>query len=1081
MAYDGSLIFDTKIDTKGFSSGTNTIKSQANSLKSTFVSLGKVIAGAFVIKKSINVGKQATELASDLQEVQNVVDVAFGDMAYKVENFAKTSIENFGLSKLAAKQMASTYMAMYRGMGQASGMASDMAVDITARLGDVMSFFNKTQTEVDTIGKAIATGETEPLKAIGVVATETNLALFAMQNGFEKAYSEMSAGEKLLVRQQYFLEKTSLAAGDFARTSDSWANQTRVLKERWKEFLIVMGNGLIQILTPAMRFLNSAMTYMIALAKAVGQVLSSVFGLNIQISNSTQNVSSGAADAADNVTAIGDAAEEAGEKAAKAIAPFDKLNQVASADVTGGAGQAIDSINTSDLIDAGGALNTIDNNIGNVDRKIQDMVEKIKPILQNIVDLFGKIKPLIIGIAEAFIAYKIVDWFMNLGGAIGALNPTAGVIALAVLAFGTIYSAIKDYNQKLVAEDLASRFGEIVLSLEDIEEIAGRLTESKYTANIDVYVNEEQKLSELEQNIETDLDTINKLNWKISVGMKLTPDEISTYSATIDKFVTDTNAYIEQQHYVASLSVDVVAPDDASFNAEMKKLIDEYYAGTKGDMAQLGKNLRSAMDEAVADGVIDEAEQKVINNLIGEINEITSRVADAQFLAKLQGVTVDGELTPDSFKDLNKRIQEIIQERIDVADEAAYTMRANVNAAYTVKMEDATTQKEKDAIQKEWDGTLQEITDNLSNTKAEITFSGTTFATDKLYEKYESELTAMGANIKGFTRETFSKEFLNGLKEVDPNRAVTDFMSVVEGDYQMAWELSGMDGISAEGLKQMLEELKPTAEQNKELYDWYIETGKIPPKALTDQMTAYSTLEALAGQDGVDGMYYAIGQQMADSPEILKMIANGEMTAALLPDGVIRGIKSKHPELKLAGENLIVEVDSGVKKEAKNSADNHIKGYVGGMIVAVSGAFEKDKTAEKAVKTWLGKVSDAIKTFQLPTMEVKIGVNTAALEAFRKGTQAAGISLPAYASGTVVPANYGNFLAVLGDNKREPEVVSPISTMEQAMENVLNRRGGAGNGQAHYTIKVGNKVIFEGVVEADREHRAQTGKSAFEP
>ena len=118
MAADGSLIFDTKIDTLGFKKGTNTIKSQANGLKSTFMSLGKTIGIAFGVAQLIKFGKQAIETASDLDEVQNVVDTAFSEMAFKkMEQFADTAIDSFGISKLAAKQTGSTFMAMAKRNG----------------------------------------------------------------------------------------------------------------------------------------------------------------------------------------------------------------------------------------------------------------------------------------------------------------------------------------------------------------------------------------------------------------------------------------------------------------------------------------------------------------------------------------------------------------------------------------------------------------------------------------------------------------------------------------------------------------------------------------------------------------------------------------------------------------------------------------------------------------------------------------------------------------------------------------------------------------------------------------------------
>lgn len=348
--YDGSLNFDTKINTDGFRSGTNTIKSQANGLKSTLVGLGKMMVAAFSVTALLAFGKQAIGTASDLTEVQNVVDTAFGDMTYKIEEFAKTSIENFGLSKLAAKQMASTYMAMSTGMGQMAGVASDMAVEITGRLGDVMSFYNKTASEADTIGKAIYTGETEPLKAIGVVMTETNLSAYALSKGMSKAYSEMSSGEKLLIRQQFFLDKTNLSAGDFVKTSGSWANQTRVLSERWKEFMGIIGQGLIQILTPTVKFLNTALSYMIEFANTVGKVLSSVFNLSSATGSTAKNtaaIGTGAEDASVGLNDMGKSAKKASKDAGN-TAGFDRLNNMTEsiADNSAGAADAIAGMDT---------------------------------------------------------------------------------------------------------------------------------------------------------------------------------------------------------------------------------------------------------------------------------------------------------------------------------------------------------------------------------------------------------------------------------------------------------------------------------------------------------------------------------------------------------------------------------------------------------------------------------------------------------------------------------------------------------------------------------------------------------------
>lgn len=254
-SYDGSIRINTSINSQPIDNGIAAIE---NKIKS----IGTAIGLAFGVKELIDFGKRAVTAASDLAEAQNVVDTAFGDMSWKMEQFSATALETYGISELTAKNMGSTYMAMAKGMGVATDAASDMAVTLTGRLSDIMSFYNKTQSEVDTIGRALITGETEPLKAIGVVMTQTNLSAYAMAQGFAKTYDEMSSNEQLLVRYKYFLEQTAMAQGDFAKTSEGWANQTRLLSERLNEFMTNLGGLIMNTLTPALEFANEAVSFL---------------------------------------------------------------------------------------------------------------------------------------------------------------------------------------------------------------------------------------------------------------------------------------------------------------------------------------------------------------------------------------------------------------------------------------------------------------------------------------------------------------------------------------------------------------------------------------------------------------------------------------------------------------------------------------------------------------------------------------------------------------------------------------------------------------------------------------------------
>lgn len=293
--------------------------------------LGKitsVLASVFAVGAIINFGKECVELGSNVAEVQNVVDTAFGDMSYKVEAFAETAIENFGMSRLAAKKTASTYMAMAKGMGIAEDAASDMAISLAGMTGDVASFYNITQEAADTKLKSVFTGETESLKELGVVMTQANLKAYALEKGINKDLAAMSQSELVALRYSYVMDSLALAQGDFAKTSDSWANQTRILSMQWEEFMSIVGQALITVLTPLVKILNQIVYTLISAATAVNGFVTSIFGTQAtQVSNASA-VASEIGSSVEQQEALTAATEETAEAQKSLLAGFDEITKL---------------------------------------------------------------------------------------------------------------------------------------------------------------------------------------------------------------------------------------------------------------------------------------------------------------------------------------------------------------------------------------------------------------------------------------------------------------------------------------------------------------------------------------------------------------------------------------------------------------------------------------------------------------------------------------------------------------------------------------------------------------------------------
>ena len=368
-------------------------------MSSSFKALGGVVAKVFTAGAVLKLGKDAIEMSSNLQEVQNVVDTAFGDMSNKAEEFSKVAIKQFGMSELSAKKTSSTYMAMAKSMGLGMESASNMAIEVAKLTGDVASFYNISQDLASTKLKSIFTGETETLKDLGVVMTETNLKEFALTQGITKSYNEMTQAEKVALRYNYVMNSLGDAQGDFARTQDSWANQTRILSEQWKSLLGILGNGLVQVLSPLIRALNSALSLMISFA----QNISNIFGVKTQ--STITNVGGAISDVGGAYKEMGEEAEESGKKAKKGLMSFDEITNLqqdsgsSNKDDVGGSLSNLTTIE-SDTTNAIGEATDKLKGFADVDlSKLKKSLTELKETTKKLLDIF---KPLKDAIKNAF-------------------------------------------------------------------------------------------------------------------------------------------------------------------------------------------------------------------------------------------------------------------------------------------------------------------------------------------------------------------------------------------------------------------------------------------------------------------------------------------------------------------------------------------------------------------------------------------------------------------------------------------------------------------------------------------------------
>ena len=454
-----------------------------NNMGNSFNRLGKTMSGAFAIAGLTAFVNKCTTLASDLQEVQNVVELAFPNMTEQVNAFASNSINAFGMSETSAKKMTGTFGLMAKNFGFTEQEAYNMGASLTSLAGDVASLYNISQDEAFTKLKSVFTGETETLKELGVVMTENALNSWMMQRGINGNISAMTESEKVALRYQFVLSQLGVAQGDFARTSGSWANQVRILKENFAQLLSTIGSGFISLLTPVVKVVNTIISYLNVLAKAIASIFGKLFGKSKSgtggssgggsalggVAKDVGNIGGAAGGVGKTSDAVGGLSDNLGSASKKAkelgknlmgidevhnISPKDDGGSGSGSGGSGGGAGGGGGIDTSG-IDSLGDFSVPEFDTSSIDKSVDEMIDKISKIIEPFKQILNQmkqiIKPNLDYMKEQFKGFiqAIIDWckgFWNNGGKellISIALLTGAFLGFSFALTGTVFQALK--------------------------------------------------------------------------------------------------------------------------------------------------------------------------------------------------------------------------------------------------------------------------------------------------------------------------------------------------------------------------------------------------------------------------------------------------------------------------------------------------------------------------------------------------------------------------------------------------------------------------------------------------------------
>lgn len=1012
---------------------------QSNGLSNILITLGSY----FSIYKLFDLSREGVELGSDLAEVQNVVDVTFSSMSAKVDDWAKSAQNAYGLSETMAKRYVGTFGSMAEAFGFSEQQAYDMSTALTALTGDVASFYNITQDEAYTKLKSVFSGETETLKDLGIVMTQNALDNYAMANGWDKITSKMTEAEKVTLRYNFVLDQLNNATGDFSRTQSSWANQTRILQLRWQTLLSTVGKALINIFTPVLQVLNIVLERLQAIAQWFENVVTAVFGNSSANSGALSDGMNDLANSADTATDNINGTANAVEKLQNNIGSFDELNVMSdtSQDNTDFDGQV------NQALIAAGVLNDI---VADTVEPIKDfefdksLVQSIKSGNWRMVGLIlaQKLKKALVKIPWSQIKNSAVTIATNIADFInGALEDksvweTVGKTIAEGLntAFLFLLTLLKEINWEDLGESIAEMLNGF---LEDFDaETYGELIAEKVNAIFD-----------------TLHGFASKLDWKL-LGSKLA-SSLLAYFKGLDLTKDGEGSNIPET--IAEIINGIVKAGIELFTYTDPETGENIwsYIGTV-----LGEGINAFLDDfSIEDAV--EFIKDGIGAIVKLIYNAFAKVSENGGFVKLGEDLADGvnDWLDDSewWEETGKMINEIINDLLDVL--VGFNNRLDIGAvdkALTsffeqIHWEDISAKISYSAVT----AFAKAIALFISKIKPILStispFLGLKFDLGEFLEK----------SYKGFLTASFGKDYEENIygtlyknekvirKEENQKRKESDMDAQVTASGERLGEnlANGMsDGFVT------------ACNKNQKMSAKVETTAGELITAANKSITSDTSLNETLTEKSSDGQKAFVNA--FDEEKTTRHFENVWLKVQSVFTGVGSFFEKAFGDAWNKVKNIFSDKSgvSNIQTSVEGVFKTCLNDLISGLNIAISSPV-----------TSLNQVITKLRDFKI-----------ANLTPFSWIPEITYPQIPKLATGTYVPANYGEFLAVLGDNKREPEVVTPISAMKQAMAEVLAEAKGFGGGDIHITLTMPDgRVLFDTVVDENNRERKRTGRSAL--
>lgn len=276
------------------------------------------------------------------------------------------------------------------------------------------------------------------------------------------------------------------------------------------------------------------------------------------------------------------------------------------------------------------------------------------------------------GIGSTLVLYKIASNISHVITGLKTFLATANPVALAITGIATaigtlvgIFTAYKLQEQELIDSNLADHFGDITLTMKDLDSVARAIVDGGSMEELKRQLEAFDELESLRDSIQNHFDEINKITWKVSLGFELSGDLKDQYLSEVEEAAKEQNQYAADTAYI----VDQLFPEEDAISLKVK----EFYKDNMMTMQKLGEELAKLVNGAYEKELLESSDIDLITKKQQEMAEIQKIISLSEQDAKLallnQKFGSGAALDAESFQNLQKELEEVLEENTEVFNE----------------------------------------------------------------------------------------------------------------------------------------------------------------------------------------------------------------------------------------------------------------------------------------------------------------------------------------------------------------------------------------------------------------------------